>query len=933
MSRGDLADFPGDSRDERDPKDEAGSAQPTSRTGPTDEQVDALFCEILDLPRERWAARLEEVRDTDPGLYREVSALLEGADRTDPLLRQGGAAAPGILNDFQQQAAVLPGAELGRYRILEEVSRGGMGIVYRAERADGQFDQQVALKVMAAAGEAALDQFGRERQILADLKHPNIAHLIDGGVTPAGQPYLVMDFVDGIPIDQYCEQQRLGLRQRLRLLMEVCAAVEAAHRQLIVHRDLKPSNILVTEEEQVKLLDFGIAKLLDEERAASTLTVARFLTPQYASPEQIRGEVITVASDVYQLGLIAYELITGRRPYEIEGLSAAEAERKVFHEAPTQPSSAATAAREEAETWTGPDVDEITGDLDTIVLKAIHKEPERRYGSVEQLREDLSRFLEGLPILARPDTLSYRLQKFVGRNRWAVAATSAALLIVAGLVSAFTWGLARERDQTRLAAEQAEEQRARAEEKRAETEEVLSFLTGLFEASDPYGGEIPQKDLTARQLLDRGTDQLETSFGDRPLIQARLLQTTGRIYSRIELFEKSEALLRKALDIRESADAGDHRQEIAENLTDLGYVLIESAQMEGAEATFRRSYALLLEALGPDHPRVADAAIDLANLFHRLGRYEERERLLRQALAIYDAQEIAESDRSGLALLHLGYLLTEKGDVEAAEALLRRSLEISRATGDSESVRVANACKILGLNLEVQGRHREAQPLFEEALRIHELRAGPDSIQASNLIQNLAVTHYSLGDLDTAESLIRRAVSITEAKQSPKSADALALRHNLATIRHERGDAAGAEREFRRLRRIQKEVFSPTHKLNALTEIELARTLITQSRNREALSLLRNSRDFLDETFGSKAQYLHICLFHLGRAHRALGELDDAEASYRRALELRRERMPADSKEVAEVAGELVALLRQTGRSAEAEALELELKAPSAGAE
>ena len=896
----------------------------------SEERVDRLFCQALDLPPQQRESFLREACGDDHKLLEEVSYLVEGAEQADPLLRQGGAVAGGLLDEVQAPGWIAPGAEVGRFRVLEEIGRGGMGVVYLAERSDGQFTQKVALKVMAGGSDGqAVERFTRERQILADVEHPNIARLLDGGISETGQPYLVMEHIEGQAITRHCES--LSLERRLRLLMEVCTAVEAAHRQLIVHRDLKPSNILVTEEGQVKLLDFGIAKLLDEERAASALTVARLLTPQYASPEQLRGEVITVASDVYQLGLIAYEVISGRRPYELGGLSAAEAERKVLHETPTQPSSAATAAREGIETWTGPDAKEITGDLDTIILKAIHKDPERRYGSVEQLREDLSRFLEGLPILARPDTRGYRLRKFVQRNRWAVAGASAALLTIVGLVSAFTWGLARERDQTRAAAEQAEKQRARAEEKRAESEEVLRYLVGLFEASDPYSGEIQEGELTARQLLDRGSAHLKQSFEDRPLIRARLLRTTGSIYGRMEIFEKAESLLRDALTLLE-ADEGDQRQEIAETLADLSTVLQDTGRLEEADAARRRSHNLLQEALGPEHPRVADSAVDLVNLLHRRGSYEEREALLRQALAIYEASETPDHEYNGLALIHQGFLLREKGDLKGAQVLFRRSLEASLAAGQPDSIGVANASKFLGLGYSAQGKHREALPLFEEALRIHELRAGPDSVNAANIIHNLAVTYYELDDLETSVRLLRRALSIIEAKKGKTSTDALALRQGLASLRHERGDAAGAEKELRLLRSSQKEALEPSHKLNAMTEIELARALIAQGKNREAVSRLEPTCEYLEATFGEKGQFLDRCFFQLGRAHRDLGEWEVAERWIRRAYELRSASMGTDSKQVKQISDELIALLREMGRESEAEALAAESKPPPIGA-
>ena len=900
-----------------------------SPPGPGEEQVDALFCEILEYPREEWHQRLVAAAAGDSLLFREVEALLSGAERTDPLLRPGGAADAALLDELRPQSPLAPETRLGRYRILREIDRGGMGIVYLAERADGQFDQQVALKVMMSAGDpTALDRFTRERQILADLKHPNIAHLLDGGVTADGHPYLVMELVDGIPIDHYCRANALDLKQRVKLLTDVCTAVEAAHRQLIVHRDLKPSNILVTSDGQAKLLDFGIAKLQDEDHGPSK-TVARFLTPQFASPEQLRGDVITVASDIYQMGLIAYELVTERRPYDLSRVSAVQAERLVCHETPTLPSSAATTARREAESWTGPDPGAIRGDLDTIILKALQKEPERRYGSVEQLREDLDRHLEGLPVLARPDTLGYRWRKFVGRHTVAVAAAALAFLTLVGTVSTFTWRLARERDQTRLAAQRAERQRAQAELRREETEEVLQYLISLFEASDPKAREIPKGDLTARQLLDRGVQGLESSFADRPLILARLLMTTGSIYARLEHFEKGESLLLRALELRQTASSGDHRVEIAETFSALGSLSSDASRHEEAEARFRRALDLLEEALGPSHPRVAVSQAALANTLHRTGQYEERESLLRSALEIYEAQENPDHGAHAFALLLLGQQLGEQGKLLEGEGWLRRALETYRNHLGPDSVGVANSSKMLGINYSEQGDCETALSYFRDALRIHELRSGTDSLQASNLRQNLAVCYYELGDLGASQALIRQALETVEAKVGKGSMDAIALRHNLAVLRFEGGDAAGAELELRELRSLQKATMAPTHKMNGLTEIELSRALMAQGRFAEAAFRLSRTLEFLETTFGAHGQYVGSCSFNLARAHSGLGDDEKAETFYRRALETHLQRQAPETKEVQETASELASLLRETGRPEEAAALEEELSIPS----
>ena len=851
----------------------------------SEERIDQLFCQALDLPADQRESFLREACGGNRRLLEEVLALVDGAEQADPFLRQGGAVAEGLLDEVKAPGWIAPGSEVGRFRVLEEIGRGGMGVVYLAERSDGQFHQKVALKVMAGGSDRqAVERFTRERQILADVEHPNIARLLDGGITEGGHPFLVMEHVEGRAITRHCDG--LSLERRLELLIDVCAAVQAAHQQLVVHQDLKPSNILVTEDGKVKLLDFGVAKLISEERASATATRDRFLTPQYASPEQVRGESITVASDVYQLGLIAYELITGRKPYNLSRASAATAERKICEEIPTRPSSVVTQTHKSSGLRTRL---KVTGDLDTIVLKALHKEPGRRYSTVEQLRDDLQRFLDRRPILARPYTVSYRLKKFVGRHALASAIAAMALLAIVTQTVAFTSRLARERDETR-------KQALRAEAKSQETEEVVDFLVNLFSASNPFQVRPDDLNPTARELLERGVAELETAFPEQPLIRARLLQTTGEIYYRMERFEESEDLLSRALEIRENAP-GDHPVAVADSLSALGDLYVEASRHEEAESLLRRALEAKIAIYGPEHKKVAIAYLQLANLLHRRGRYKEVEELLLHAKDLLITLGETESDQYAWVQGRLGQAALEKGAFDEARKLFEEALELRKKAMGADHPWVGEATSNLARSYVLRGEHEEAIPIFQEALRIFEARLGKNSLKASAVLQNLALCYHGLKDFKKAQELTEEALVVVEALKGPRSTNALRIRYNLACLRLDGGDARGSERDLRELQALQQELLQPTHRQHAYTLLTLGQALTAQGRDEEAEELFRGSAERLEELFGPESLVLSHPLLDLAKLYHRRGRLDLAEPLFLRALEIRRAAMPPEAGE------------------------------------
>ena len=526
-------------------------------------QVNRVLDIALELPPEERKAFLNHACVGDPSLSVDVERLLHACDRAEHFLEQPAPMfAVSLLEDLVADTETPSDVDIqvGPYRLVRELGHGGMGAVYLAERADDQFRQRVALKLIRRGMDSqGIRRFMEERQILASLSHPSIARLLDGGITDDRLPYFAMEYVDGTPIDRYCDARRLSIVARLALFVGVCQTVQYAHRNLVVHRDLKPSNILVTADGQVKLLDFGIAKLLTSQEATAGLTQPglRLMTPQYASPEQVRGDSISTASDVYALGVLLYELLTGHYPYgRVSSLH--DIEHAVLQQQPVLPSAAVRRILER-DAGSNPVtpalvsharhcsveklVRALRGDLDTIILRAMSKEPERRYSTAEQLAEDIGRHLAGRPVTARRDTRRYRIQKFVQRHRFSVAAAGAfiVLLVVFSVITAV----------------QSVRIRAQAERltlERNNAQHVTRFLTEMFNLSNPIEGKGHA--LRAREVLDSGAARIERELKNQPAVQAQLMTTVGEAYHGLGLYRSRAA----AVDFSTRAATADARR-------------------------------------------------------------------------------------------------------------------------------------------------------------------------------------------------------------------------------------------------------------------------------------------------------------------------------------------------------------------------------------
>ncbi len=626
---------------------------------PTINQVEAVFHEALGLAegvdREAWLAK----RCGDNAeLLAEVSSLLAAHDAmaTRP--------EPPQLNS----EPVIPSEHFGAYRLVRLVGRGGMSVVYLGERVDGRFDKRVAVKVMAAhlAGDDFLRRFRTEAQFLASLEHPNIPALLDGGVSPSGHPYLVVEYVEGETLDRYCDGRKLGIEARLRLFLEVCQAVEHAHRNLILHRDLKPANVLVTTAGVVKLLDFGTASLMGEAPGA-TVTRARMLTPRYASPEQLRGERPGVTGDVFSLGVILYELLTGAWPFGEPDSVMSGLRRATGHATATAPSSAVTA---EAPALRSVSVERLrqvlAGDLSAILLKALENEPCRRYSTVGELAADVQRFLEGRPVQAHPQTLLYRAGKFVARHWLAV---SAAAVFVLCLSTA-----------TVLAVHQAQVARWEAQKAREEAQKsarVTNFLRGMLGSGFKAGGG----DVTVFQMLNAAEPSIEASWKDDPLAEATLRASLGATYATLQRPDQATLQLEKALALFQKL--GRH-VDAADNLFVLG-IVAQRSESEAAARCYQRALEELQRA-GKDAPptllfqvKVYLAGVLVAGLY----RLPEAAALLDEAVALAAHETRISRRQLPAAWTHQGEILMEQGHINEAEALFQRAIAAERNTFDA----------------------------------------------------------------------------------------------------------------------------------------------------------------------------------------------------------------------------------------------------------
>ena len=663
----------------------------------------------LELQGQERRAYVQRCTEENPAVGSELKALIESGEHDASVLEHPASvfSAPflHVPESNETTGIAAPNGEtasFGSYRVRRELGSGGMGTVYLAERADDQFRKDVALKVLPRwrrGNRGGYQRFLEERQILAKLDHPGIAHLLDGGVTADGIPWFAMEYIAGEPIDSYCESRHFSVEARLELFRDVCSAVQYAHRSLVVHRDLKPSNILVAANGRVALLDFGIARLLAaEESLASqaTMTVDRQLTPLYSSPEQIRGEPVSTAADIYALGVLLHVLLTGTNPYRLTTLASYEVARAVLEQDPERPSvTAARAGNPQL-------ARRLRGDLDAIVLKAMAKEPGKRYATVEQLATDVQRFLTGLPVLARPESRSYVLGKFVKRHRAAVALAS----VATALLIAFAAVMTVQRSRIRAQAQRITRERDRAENI------GQGFMT-IFRNIAPGDSGI-----TAREVLDSATSRINEELINYPEQRSRLIFEMARAYHRIDLENRAASLLEVSLALRRGFRT-PRELDIAETLDLLGEVNLTRGRTASADSEYSAALTLRRRNLPARDPRLAGTLVGLASVRRIERRLDDAEQFAREAMAIDRAGGRSARAHLVRSVSSLAATLSDRGQYVAATALYREALALSRTIHPEEHPEVATAVLDLAAALNATGARQAADSLirYELALR------------------------------------------------------------------------------------------------------------------------------------------------------------------------------------------------------------------------
>jgi eukaryotic-like serine/threonine-protein kinase len=750
--------------------------------------------EALEIPAEARPAWLASIRTRDAVLAADLQAMLD----EHQVVHRSGFLERAVLDAGLAAAPSLAGQVVGAYRLVSLIGEGGTGSVWLAERCDGRFHGRAAVKLLniALIGRAGEERFRREGTFLARLRHPRIAHLIDAGVSPGGQPYLVLEHVDGQTIDRFCSDRALGIEARLRLFLDVLEAVAHAHANLIVHRDLKPGNVLVSHDGHVKLLDFGIAKLIERDaaygssmNAASPLTRdgVTALTPEFAAPEQLSGGTVTTATDVYALGVLLYVLLSGRHPAGRALRSPATLVKAIVDVEPprvsdavvsnTDPGQAGAEHARPCGTTPARLRRALRGDLDTIVAKALKKNAEERYTSVTAMADDLRRYMRHEPIGARPDTVRYRAARFVRRNLRAVATLAVVVLLVAGLTVVYTSRLATERD--------------RAQHETAKAVKVSGLLMGVLTSADPFAVRGTAGEPNVRVVLDDAAAQVQKDLGDQPELQAELLAMMGRTYRRLGAFDTAQQLLEQALASGRRAFGAEH-ETVAQTLDYLGVVLAEKGDYPAAQRHLEEALRIRRRVLG-EHPDVAVTLVELGRVYQDQGMNHLAEPLQREALALRK-KLLGDSDReTAVSLSDLASVLRANGDLAGAEALLRQCLEINRKTRGPDHPNTATTLHDLALIAASRGEARSAESVLRQVLAMQRKALGERHPIVATTLNTLSRVLRDERRYDEAAAALREALDIARSAHGPEHQLVGIYTLNLGSLQLARGEAAAAE--------------------------------------------------------------------------------------------------------------------------------------------
>lgn len=831
------------------------------------EQLQYWFEEALKQDAGDRAAFLEVNCKNVPGLAEEVLALLKADEQQGSLLS-------GLLlprGGLEELLSPMDGAVIGPYQIDRLLGRGGMGAVYLAHRVDGQFEQQVAVKLLKRGmdSDELLHRFRIERQIQARLEHPHIARLLDGGLSADGQPYFTMEYVPGVPLNQYIDQRPWNINEHLHLFQQISSAIQYAHGQLVIHRDLKPSNIMVGPDGQVKLLDFGIARLLDDDSSAITRADHRVYTPEYASPEQVQGKPVGTATDIYSLGVVLYELLSGNRPLDLTELSPAAREQRICEERPKPPSQHIQASLPEGAMTPERLRKRLRGDLDTICLKALRKEPQRRYATAGDFSADIDRHLQDLPVSARPDTFAYRSRKFIQRNRLAIIAGLAMLLLLAGVTSMYTWRLSQERDRARLEAEKAKQ--------------VTEFITHIFEENNPI---VNQGDsLTARQLLDRGTDRIKTELAQQPELKQEMLALMGDLYSEMGLANEARTLYGDALDI-EAKLANSRSLTTARILRKIARVELVNGFPERADSLIRAALAIRIEKEAPEDAEQGELVEMLGEAFIKTRGLDSAEYYLLQSLEIFE--KIHESPHSDIAatLQSIGVMYDAAFEKDKAIDYLQQAIAMHEQLEKEQGIpfRRPMLLHAMGMAHMRQGDTEFANQYFDEALTLFRSVYGNAHPTLGNILRSKALLLADEAKYEEAKVCLDECLRLYQNLYGEKHPRVATVLSELGTLRSDQLDYAGAEAYYRQSLALRDR--NKSSQSLAIVLVNLGAALEKQKRYKAAEPYYVEGLEIDKSIHGNVHPYIVDDLTNLGDLKREQNQIPAAIAYYRQAIAL-----------------------------------------------
>ncbi len=826
------------------------------------ERIQSLFHDAADLPESERAAFLEAACGGDGALLADVLAMLAEDAQSESFLDNNVAhLAANVLDDSQQIPANAK--EFGPYVIRSILGEGGMGVVYLAERKD--LGNLVAIKVLRDAwlSPARRERFASEQKTLAQLTHSGIARLYDANALADGTPWFVMEYVEGLPLTEYCEKFKCSIERRLQLFRQVCEAVRYAHQHAIIHRDLKPSNILVRKDGGVRLLDFGIAKQLEglDAPVDQTRTAVRLLTPAYAAPEQIRGDQVGAHTDVYSLGIILYELLTGKLPFDLSNLTPGEAATVIVSYEPGKPSSGARRMAKvpgDALSLSG----SAWADLDVLCLTAMRKDPERRYHSVEAMLRDIDHYLKDEPLEARPDSISYRMGKFVGRNRRAVITAAFVLALMIGLVVFFTARLAKARDAALAEA--------------ARTERIQQFMTNLFQGGDESVG--PSDEMRVITLVDRGVQEAQNLNTD-PKIQSELLYNLGGIYEQLGKLDKADQLQSSALEKRKAL-FGPDSAEVAESLVALGEVRADQAHYDEAEKLIRQGLEMSRRHLPANHPAVGKALYALGALKVDRGDYDEAIQVLNQAVNIESAPGGVPADLA-MSLTSLANSHFYLGHYDISKSLNQRALEMDRQLyGDRHPNVAEDYINLAAIEYE-RANYKGAEQLDRQALDIMQsfyTKNHPETASAMTLTARALVAE---GKLSEAADMLKDALGVEEQIYKGAHPRIASTLNELGKIAQKQGNMAEAAADFRREAEIYRKVYDGKHYYVGVALSNEAGVYMDKKQYVQAEHLFREVLGVYSETLPENHQLVGIARVRLGRALARQHRYSEAEQETR----------------------------------------------------